>query len=180
MRTADDMALMHEKWCPADDLTGTKHWDPMPQPKPPPIPSEWLLHLWNHPHETWSFKASIKVKNTFSSVTRFLTESLRKSATACRDAMKNAWAQVTEFCQWKRRPLLPTEEIELQQDPANLPSAESVVMQVSAENAARDAPLLGRNDQGRQDLVYKNTPKEAFRDAPSRSQQSPVWLGSVP
>ena len=51
------MVDRHEDWDPPSSWTAEQEWMPRPIGKRPLLSNNFLMHLWNHPHNTRSFRA---------------------------------------------------------------------------------------------------------------------------
>ena len=64
LRTNDDIPLLAEEWKPPCEWREYHQWDPQPRETPPNITKDWLLHLWEDPHDALAFRLSCKAKST--------------------------------------------------------------------------------------------------------------------
>ena len=63
-RTNDNIPLIADEWKPPFGWREYHQWNPKPREVPPNITKDWLLHLWEDPHDALAFRLSRKVKST--------------------------------------------------------------------------------------------------------------------
>ncbi|KAJ9646586.1 hypothetical protein H2199_002635 [Coniosporium tulheliwenetii] len=177
LRSEEDMALMDERWCPPDDWSGPKYWDPWPEAKPPTIPSDWLLHLWEHPHDSWSFKLSMKTKLGILRAVHLLVGFSRTTAPGCRKAAKELWSDMAYFRGWGEKILPLFEDIELQQSAADNTPSGSITAASTTGTVPQCAASLGSSLERRQNMIYRCTPKKLFEKLKADPSSPPYGWG---
>ena len=82
-----DIPTVCEDWDPPIGWSMAHEWEPQPFSKRPDIPSRWLLHHWNHPHDALAFRARQKIMAGFQA----MVKSLRRGSTMVTTRVRRAW-----------------------------------------------------------------------------------------
>jgi tetratricopeptide (TPR) repeat protein len=82
-----DIPTVCEDWDPPIGWSMAHEWEPQPFSKKPDIPSKWLLHHWNHPHDALAFRARQNIMAGFQATAKHL----RGWSTVVITRVRRAW-----------------------------------------------------------------------------------------
>lgn len=67
-----DIPTVCDDWEPPTGWSMAHEWEPHPSSQKPDIPSRWLLHHWNHPHDALAFRARQNIMAGFQTTAKNL------------------------------------------------------------------------------------------------------------
>ena len=96
----EGLALLHEDWVPPEGWKDTKLWEPCPADPRPMAEQRFLLHLWDHPHNSRPYLIIQTTKLRLIEQAKRLLTRLRVQKLHCSGWLKEIRNQYKNFRGW--------------------------------------------------------------------------------